>query len=361
MKEIHSIEFFLNNPDFVKWVNSSDEALRQRWLEFVSENPQSRHNLIQAREIIQSFRLAGERPSSQSKHEVLNRIIERIDEKDSSEKKRNDSVFWKNRFLRSAALITLLFLSFLSVFYFVDKGIFSSGLQEATPKFIRKSPLGSKLKSKLPDGTIVWLNAESEIEYEELADPKSRIVHLSGEAFFQVKHDSNRLFKVKTNKCSVIALGTSFNVSSYLDNAFTSVALATGKVQVTNLEDNNQLIELKPGEKAVLMKDGDEFQINIFELEEEFGWKEGVLVFNKASYPQIERRLERWFGVNISAEEGIIDNWKVTARFENKSLERILKHLSYTKKFDFIIENENVRISNINDQTMPMDKKPPDQ
>jgi transmembrane sensor len=84
---------------------------------------------------------------------------------------------------------------------------------------------GSKSKIQLPDGTQVWLNADSKLEYNENFNVKLREVKLSGEAFFDVVKNKDKPFVIHTSQMDVKVLGTAFNVRSYPDEATTETAL----------------------------------------------------------------------------------------------------------------------------------------
>lgn len=83
----------------------------------------------------------------------------------------------------------------------------------------KKNPIGQKSHIQLPDGSQVWLNAESSIAYPEVFDESHRTVSLQGEAFFEVKQDSMRPFKVEAGQIGVKVLGTEFNFNAYPDNS----------------------------------------------------------------------------------------------------------------------------------------------
>ena len=97
---------------------------------------------------------------------------------------------------------------------------------------------GQKSTITLSDGSLVWLNSGSQISYQSDFNDSLRVVHLKGQAFFEVFKDADKPFIVKCNDLEIIALGTSFDVNAMKDNLL-QVSLLTGKVQV-NLENKSQ-------------------------------------------------------------------------------------------------------------------------
>ena len=93
-------------------------------------------------------------------------------------------------------------------------------------------PSGQRANLTLPDGTKVWMNARTEIQYPGVFSKSKREIKLNGEAYFEVSHNAKHPFIVHTNKCSIEVLGTKFNVEDYADSKDFSTALIEGSVKV---------------------------------------------------------------------------------------------------------------------------------
>lgn len=101
-----------------------------------------------------------------------------------------------------------------------------------------ETPAGQRVSMNLSDGTHVWLNAGSRIEYPVVFDRKARRVKVSGEAMFEVTHDANRPFIVETFVSEIEVLGTKFNVVADESRSLFSTTLLEGKVKVTSGDQN---------------------------------------------------------------------------------------------------------------------------
>lgn len=150
---------------------------------------------------------------------------------------------------------------------------------------------GETYQVRLPDGTVVVLNAASSLTYAvNLNEHKKRIVNLTGEAYFEVAEDKERPFIVKTHQQEVTVLGTHFNINAYKDENVTKTTLLEGSVKV-----NGSII--KPGQQSII-KDID-IQIINADIEMETAWKNGYFIFNDESLESIMRKISRWYDVEV--------------------------------------------------------------
>ncbi|MCK5703104.1 MAG: FecR domain-containing protein, partial [Cyclobacteriaceae bacterium] len=184
-----------------------------------------------------------------------------------------------NTFLKYAAVL-LIFISSISAVFFQ---LIKDSAKQSTIQLISKSnSAGRKSTIHLKDGTIVNLNSESEISYQEPFSDTARIIWLTGEAFFDVAHDKTKPFYVISQNLKIEALGTSFTVSGYPDNDVVQVSLSTGKVKVNkydsiNAEDILNEVELMPGQKVSFQKNINIFSpVSTYDPLEVEGWKDGI-------------------------------------------------------------------------------------
>jgi len=214
--------------------------------------------------------------------------------------------------------------------------------------FVEKSnPIGRKSTIILPDGSKVKLNSDSKIRYAKGFLNGHREVILEGEAFFEVKKDSQRPFVVRTRDVSTTVLGTSFNVNAYAQSDQIEVAVVTGKVEVKKTayynSDAESIAYLTPNMKATYQRSERTITTNSFNMEETIGWRNGILVFKNANQKDIAVKLKRWYGIDLEIEgnKEIISK-RYTGKFDNNSLEYVLKAISYTSNIRFEIENNRV-------------------
>lgn len=239
--------------------------------------------------------------------------------------KSQDRVRFLNILTRAAAILFVPLLV-TSILFFYQLRIQSDTNQFATQKI--SNPPGVRSEVVLPDGSKVWLNAESTISYKIPFDIKSRDVKLTGEAFFDVKKDKNWPFRVKSEKVEVTVLGTHFNYRAFPEDTIIEVVLAEGKVRLnsTRSKTGNEII-LKPGERAVVNKITNRTYVSRGDVEKYIGWHEGKLIFDECPLPEVARRLERWFGIEVKIVDPKILDSKISTTFENESLNQILSML----------------------------------
>ncbi len=158
-----------------------------------------------------------------------------------------------------------------------------------------ETPRGGEYQVVLPDGTQVWLNAESSLRFPVAFSGNERRVYMTGEAFFDVTHRSGQPFLVESAGTTIRVLGTKFNVRAYQDLPLTTTLLS-GKVQ---LQDRQQEVTLIPGQEAVLLSDGSGFQVKPANLEVTMAWLNGVFVFDNKPLEYIMQEVGRWYDVNV--------------------------------------------------------------
>ena len=151
-------------------------------------------------------------------------------------------------------------------------------------------------KLTLPDGTAVWLNAESSLRYPLTFTGKERVVELQGEAYFEVKHNAQKPFIVQTPNQRLKVLGTVFNVSDYPNEEQTVTTLVQGKVSLSSPLSQGEQV-LHPDKQAVLNQRG--YQIADVDVRAFTAWKENEFRFKATPLPEVMRQLERWYDLDI--------------------------------------------------------------
>jgi transmembrane sensor len=228
--------------------------------------------------------------------------------------------------------------------------------------------VGDKACINLPDGSKVWLNGDSKISYAENFRNKTREVHLSGEAFFEVAKDKTKPFIIHTRAIDLKVLGTAFNVRSYENEKETETSLVHGSVEVTLRNSPDQKILLKPGEKLLVkntavdtvqkfkkQKRDEEAPIAVLTTMHYYGtdsssvetsWTKNELVFNDEPLDKIALNLERWFNVRITIVNEDLKKVRYTATLEeDDKLEDFLEALKLAAGFHYSIKNKEVVIS----------------
>ncbi|MGK7395288.1 MAG: FecR family protein [Candidatus Cyclobacteriaceae bacterium M3_2C_046] len=249
-------------------------------------------------------------------------------------------------YLNQLAKLAAILLIFLSIIFYLWKFPDQSGMHS---KFVQPADMVEKtnvpgIKSKifLPDGSSVNLNSESTIIYPEQFSDSVRMVEVHGEAFFDVKKEADRPFIVKSGDVSTQVLGTKFNVRAYPEEEDIQVSLLSGKVKVAKRSSlMTEEYMLLPGQFVNF--ESEQIITGNFDEEKVFGWKEGIIIFEKAGFNTIIKRLSRWYGVNFSYQ-GAVPDWSFNGKFVNENLENIMEILSHSEKFHYVIEGKTIKL-----------------
>jgi transmembrane sensor len=244
----------------------------------------------------------------------------------------------------AASLLAILSISYL---FYLNQNIDSKENQIAqiVPKeIIRSAPKGQKSKISLPDGSIVFLNAESSIKYMDNFT-ENRTIHLSGEAFFEVAKNEKYPFEVITENLTTTAIGTSFNINAYNTASKIEVSLASGKVKIAESISHSQ-VEINPGEGITYLPLNSSFQMQTVDIQNILNWKEGILQFEKLPLPEVIEILERWYGVEIEiAGKNPSPQLKCTGTFKpNEYLSNVLNALGHSIEFNYSIDDKKITL-----------------
>ena len=212
--------------------------------------------------------------------------------------------------------------------------------KERPAQYTLITPLGGEYRITLADGTTVWLNAGSKLEYPSVFTGSTREVSLEGEAFFEVAQDGTHPFIVHTEKQRITVLGTSFNIHAYADES-ESTTLINGKVRV-NSEGNTLL--LQPGQQALLDGSGQLRLDPDADLEEVAAWKNGYFQFNKADIRQIMQQLSRWYNVDVEYADSLPASSFGAIISRTNSISKILDVLEATGEVHFKVEGRHIYV-----------------
>ncbi|MCX2575091.1 FecR family protein [Pedobacter sandarakinus] len=201
-------------------------------------------------------------------------------------------------------------------------------------------PRGGQYCLQLPDGSKVWLNAETSLKFPNRFAGNKREVELDGEGYFEIAKNKEKPFFVKANGVSVKVLGTHFNVMAYKDEPIVRTTLVEGRVM---LSAAGQSVYLSPGQQGQLGKNG--LTVSEADVSGDLGWKNGYFVFNEESLATIMHKISRWYNVDVNLQT----NSKLTytgsvSKFKN--IEEVLKVLTLTGTVKFKIEGRRVIVNN---------------
>lgn len=201
-------------------------------------------------------------------------------------------------------------------------------------------PRGAEYKLILADGTVIWLNADSELTYPVSFANNNREVQLKGEAYFNVAKDSLHPFIVRTNQFDIRVTGTQFNVRTY-SNEIPSATLAEGSVQ---LLQGKQAITLVPNQQASIING--KIELKKVNLEEAIAWRYNAFAFTEESLESIMNEISRWYNVNIFYQNPESKNLHFTAWFRrNSTLQEIISVLENTQGIKIKLKGKTLTIT----------------
>jgi len=206
------------------------------------------------------------------------------------------------------------------------------------------TPRGGKYQIILPDGTTVWLNAQSSLTYPMTFSDSKRKVELTGEAYFEVTKN-HKPFVVVTANQEVEVLGTHFNINSYADERNTKTTLLEGAVKVRQSSTGNFKI-LKPGEQAQVNANQAAPVVLSVDLESEMAWKNDLFIFKNEKIESIARKLSRWYDVDITFEGNPSNLSLVGVVSRTKNISSVLKLIEETGNVHFKVEGKKIIIVN---------------
>ncbi len=264
-----------------------------------------------------------------------------VDEEQNTESYRRSSSWPITRWIRYAAIIVAIaMVGYLS---------YNQGEQQLASAFadvVIEAPEGSRIKTTLPDGTEVWLNAASRMVYSQGFGLKDRNVHLIGEGYFKVKHNEELPFSVHTTNLQVNDLGTEFNLCDYPDDPEAVVTLMEGKVNFTTKTDANKVYDMNPDQRAVYNKSTGLVDIYTSTEGDASTWLSGSIVLNGQPLEEIVRLLERCYNIKIEVKNPAVLSNRFYGDFDRntQSLTEILDALAATGRLRYTINGKVITL-----------------
>lgn len=313
--------------------DEKDKKLLEDWLALDEKNSEILEELMVVDNISQ---ISTEKEIHPDKTKSWSKIEQRI--KSSNHK----PFFTPNKYRYAAAAAILLFVVnvFLIAQYLTD----ANNLSNQHTQIV--SPPGQKSKVVLPDSSVVWLNSGTTLTWPKNFNKKQREVTLTGEGFFEIRKDKSKTFRVNTGILSVEVLGTQFNVKCYPDDGFQEVTVSEGKVglsvygkELRQLEKNDQAYYDLSTNKISYRKESPDIVSS---------WKNNELIFEDKPIEDIIKYLERWYGVNIEADDEILDGQRYTFTVKTESFREMLEILKVLIPFDYEINGKEIKLNSSN-------------
>lgn len=250
------------------------------------------------------------------------------------------TIKWRGVWLEAIKIAAIFILGFT-----LNHWLNPSIEEEAVMQTVHVPP-GQNAQLTLADGSKVWLNAGSTLNFPTHFVEGKRRVTLEGEGFFEVKANKEKPFIVSTSVYDIKALGTSFNVNAYRQSKEFETALLTGKVEISD-RVTDRIISLSPHNRAVFVNNS--LSILPIQNADYFLWREGIIYFDEP-LTEVLKKLELYFDVNIQVNnKSVLQNKRhCTGKFRTRDgLDHILEVLQLTSHFTYK-KNEEKNLITIN-------------
>lgn len=210
---------------------------------------------------------------------------------------------------------------------------------------------GGKSKVILPDGSVVWLNHGTQLNYEKNNFSKQhREVTLTGEAFFDIAKNEGLPFVIHAGKVNIRVLGTAFNVKAYTGDSTVSATLVSGKIAVSFHE---QTVVLQPKEKLIIPLTSATPAVRQQHLETDssgqlpgISWLNNKLSFDNETFGELAVKMHNWYGVTVHFASPGLEQLRFSGIIDTESLEEALKMLQLSRPFNFKVNGKEVLVSN---------------
>lgn len=339
---------FLKDEKFIKWKLYPTDELNRYWSEYLQQHPSEKDDILAAEKHFQNINLSSVKITQEKKKEAIQRL-------DQSLQTYNRKRIIRHLSYAAAICVAIVVLSVLYIQKEINPSekeliastgyIVGSELESEDILFITGNkttsfqsnvdiylegnntvqikredaeteeisieqhtmnklviPYGKRSKVVLSDGTQVWLNSGSTLEFPSTFSRKSREVFLSGEMYIEVTPDKNKSFYVHTAGYNVQVYGTKFNISSY-PGSLSSVVLVEGSVSLCSA-DKPELF-LLPEEQAIYSESTGTFDTRKVDVDPFISWKEGYLTFEDTPVIEALKQIERYYNLSFNYEDDI--------------------------------------------------------
>lgn len=208
-------------------------------------------------------------------------------------------------------------------------------------------PFGKRSTLTLADGSRVWLNSGSVLEFPVQFPGKKREIRLAaGEMYIEVAPDKLKPFYVHTSNFQVKVYGTAFNLSVY-DESASSLVLVEGRVALQS-PDGNEEVALKPDQLAAYDPQSGSFSLQKVEVDNYISWKEGYLSLNKTPMTEVLKRIERYYNLSFNYEQDVnLQKRTCTGKiYLSDNFDNVMTTIALLSSTGYEKENNKIYITN---------------
>jgi ferric-dicitrate binding protein FerR (iron transport regulator) len=200
-------------------------------------------------------------------------------------------------------------------------------------------PLAQKMAVTLSDGSKIWLDAGSYLEYPAEFNGAERQVYFSGEGYFEVNGDSNKPFIIHTDESIIKVLGTRFNIRTWPYNKLSRVSLTVVEGRVSFQADEAvsgiNAVVVSEGEYSELLENQPPTTPKSVKTAEYISWINRSINFRNAPLREVLDQLERWYDIQIELDDQSSASNRVALHVDNKSLQDILEVIALMNNLQY--------------------------
>lgn len=206
--------------------------------------------------------------------------------------------------------------------------------------------LGERSQVELPDGTKVWLNSSSRIEYRTPLFSRERRVTMSGEAYFEVEHDAASPFIVSSGGLDIKVLGTKFNIRNDAARHRVTTVLLEGSVAAALSGSEEYAVRLRPAQMLLFDSETRSMQLrDCPAASNSIDWIEGHFRFEQTTFEQIVSELERYYNVEVRFMDDSLRGERFSGDFHlEDGIYHIMSVLQLTYKFHYKVNRDNIEL-----------------
>ena len=203
-------------------------------------------------------------------------------------------------------------------------------------------PFGKQSTLMLADGTKIYLNSGTQVDFPSEFNGKTREIHVDGEIFIEVTKDTKKPFIVHTDRMDIRVLGTSFNVSAYRNDVDKTVVLVDGKISIKTAQHETEML---PNEKAEIVNN--QITKETVDVSEYTSWTKGILEFNETPVSEILKKVGRYYNVQFESSPEIPLNARTCSGklFLSSNLDSVMTSISVLSSTDYRRENDIIYIT----------------
>ena len=393
MKDKKDFMHFLNDKSFIEWRITLSEELEEYWQEYLLNHPEDEESINIAIEKCKSIRLNDRKLSDIQIETLWGTIVQDVESITNAARKRKRKKV--ALYLSTAASIAILIVSGIFInnrlsiqsdvvetivgeklpdekiqllagnkvidlnsdtHLIVDKNnkLLIEGDEDKTEEKLSGAgkmnkllvPYGKRTTLTLSDGTKVWINSGSELEFPSKFGSDRREITVKGEIYIEVAENKSSPFFVRTSEFDVKVHGTKFNVLAYGDSSEKSVVLVDGKVEVNT--GNTTPVFLSPNEKLAV--NSGQVRKSVIDPMEYISWKDNILVLNRTAISDILKKIERYYNFSFETS-GDIALYKKTCTGKlllSEDIDNIMKSLSVLSSTTYRREDNKIYITTKN-------------